>query len=871
MADDDGRWQDEAEADCSGDELALGAEASTEVGVECQRCDDKTKTCNTCDNELPVTEFQGRETRKKGKLISTYIAASCRKCDATVESYQKRKKLEWGREYRVRWKALKENKPAFKASIKAARHANPDACRGRVRIQAKDHFLKQEKTSGVTSIDRARFIPLTYPAWEERALKVKHGGFSPAQAAAKWKEWQSNSSIDRDKLGFVSGEAGFERLFCPILDEKLIDQFRGKRSAEVTETRRLKRHKKADTENFLDGKATLSEEEEACGLSSGEDQLMPLRRSGSPTPTSSMSHSAPRSVSTTSTPLLPPAPYVAKPRPKIIKRFEKAVATAEGLKMMEAILLDAATVHAAAIASYQQTRKDIFGEPEDVTVLEQWLPYETMICRKAKWALLVHGPAMVLEAARMEAIAGSAAEAEGPVKGWMHVVCLEGMRDAAESGIVAALNDDDVKLVATKLKGELKLFKGVHTDLASSIKRLRSAAAPAKDKKPKAKAQPKAQASGLVVAPAGLAKRPRKMPSLLQTQLPFESEMLRYTVHNESKIKEIVDCKIDGFPVAVNAAISVDKLMRDPSFVPPFHAFKRDFDTERTIATAGQGTRKFRAMVGDSVGCEAAAKAMEAFVPEWALEVTDAELQQHSPAAVLMSASSTMSRKGLSFFGMAKEDFAVGRDWLGFPTIRMHFHGFRVVMAWKTQEVLNFKRELDKVTGIEFEPNEKFNFKELDDFLEEVSGDRIKELLLLPSFSHGTFGAGSMLLVPPGFTIMEKTLGLTSFGIKRSLFPNEQSTITSMRDELSKLVSPPRGGLSSLTIAEAVCAARLGVAAAPSVEHTGLGAAAASSAEPTEAAAPAAETVEAAETAEPTDAAAAAAAVSDESEAEGVN
>jgi hypothetical protein len=282
--------------------------------------------------------------------------------------------------------------------------------------------------------------------------------------------------------------------------------------------------------------------------------------------------------------------------------------------------------------------------------------------------------------------------------------------------------------------------------------------------------------------------------------------MRRYNLVDDG-FQEIGDFKMDGKPIAVSAAGWIEKLMRDASFVPPFHAFKRDFDIERANAAA-QGTRKFRAMAGDSVGCEVAANAMDKFVPAWALEITDAELQQHSPAAVLTSASSTMSRKGLTFFGMAKEDFAVGRDWLGFPTLRMHFQGFRVVMAWKTSEVFEFKRDLDKAVGIDHEPTGKFNFEELDDFLEDASGDLIKDLIGLPSFCHSTFGAGSMLLVPPGFTVMEKTLGLISFGIKRSLFPNEQSTLTSMRDELSKLISPPRGGLCSLTIAEAVVKAR---------------------------------------------------------------
>jgi hypothetical protein len=561
--------------------------------------------------------------------------------------------------------------------------------------------------------------------------------------------------------------------------------------------------KKVDAQNFIEGKATLSEEEVVSGLESDEERAAIPRRAGrdkSPTPSMAMSASTTITVSATSRKEVT-TEGAPKKKAKSGKKFEKGIATAEGLKIMEAVILDAHTLHTASMALYKQTRKDIFGEPEEQAKLEQWLPYEVMITRKAKWVASLHGNAMGLETLRMDAITGAAPEAEGPVKGWMHVICLEGMRGAAESAIEAASCDDEVKLVATKLKAELKIFRGVLPDLETSIKRLRNASAPEKDKKPKAKAKAKAT----LVASSGPAKRTRKMPSLLQTQLTSDTEMRRYAF--TQGFQEIGDFKTDGKPIAVQAGGWIEKLMRDASFVPSLHAFKRDFDVERSNGVA-QPTRKFRAMAGDSAGCEACAVAMDEFVPLWALQITDAELKEHCPAAVLTSASSTMLRKGLTFFGMAKEDFAVGRDWLGFATLRMHFQGFRVVMAWKTIEVYKFKRDLDKAAGIVHDPTGKYNFKELDDFLEDAAGDHIKDLMCLPSFCHSTFGAGSMLLLPPGWTVMEKTLGLTSFGIKRSLFPNQQDTLTSMRDELEMLVSPPRGGLSSLTIADAVVKAR---------------------------------------------------------------
>ena len=84
---------------------------------------------------------------------------------------------------------------------------------------------------------RVGTIPLTYPAWEEKAKKVKHGSLNATQAYAKWEAWHDDKSIDRDHLGIVSGESGHLRLHCPLIEAKFSDSVRGTEKIHVTSSK----------------------------------------------------------------------------------------------------------------------------------------------------------------------------------------------------------------------------------------------------------------------------------------------------------------------------------------------------------------------------------------------------------------------------------------------------------------------------------------------------------------------------------------------------------------------------------------------------------------------------------------------------------
>ena len=129
--------------------------------------------------------------------------------------------------------------------------------------------------------------------------------------------------------------------------------------------------------------------------------------------------------------------------------------------------------------------------------------------------------------------------------------------------------------------------------------------------------------------------------------------------------------------------------MTDSNFALLYQAFKRDVRTEsqKEMAKDSACGRKFRAMPGDNLGAEVAAKFMDKLTPEWALVTTDEELMTHCVPGVRCSAAQTMLRKSIVFHAMGSDHHWLGRDWLGFPVLRVHIVRIRIILAFKMAEV----------------------------------------------------------------------------------------------------------------------------------------------------------------------------------------
>ena len=69
------------------------------------------------------------------------------------------------------------------------------------------------------------------------------------------------------------------------------------------------------------------------------------------------------------------------------------------------------------------------------------------------------------------------------------------------------------------------------------------------------------------------------------------------------------------------------------------------------------------------------------------MDLTPDDITENCDPKLVASASKFLLPKGIDMQAMAKDDFFIGREWLGFPTMRVHLTGFRIVLAFKMKEV----------------------------------------------------------------------------------------------------------------------------------------------------------------------------------------
>ena len=68
-------------------------------------------------------------------------------------------------------------------------------------------------------------------------------------------------ALEKDQLGVVEGVPGQERIWCPLFEYSLNEQYEKNEREHVVESKKAKRLKGIDVQEFLDGKATMSDEE----------------------------------------------------------------------------------------------------------------------------------------------------------------------------------------------------------------------------------------------------------------------------------------------------------------------------------------------------------------------------------------------------------------------------------------------------------------------------------------------------------------------------------------------------------------------------------------------------------------------------------
>ena len=96
------------------------------------------------------------------------------------------------------------------------------------------------------------------------------------------------------------------------------------------------------------------------------------------------------------------------------------------------------------------------------------------------------------------------------------------------------------------------------------------------------------------------------------------------------------------------------------------------------------------------------------------------------------------------------------------------------------------------------------DWRAIDKFLEEADGPTIEALMGTHGFRHCTMGPGTVLVCPGSYVVLEKTLALSTFGLKKTLVPNTVSAFDVLAELLRTQTSPSRGPTLTIDIAKKV-------------------------------------------------------------------
>ena len=131
----------------------------------------------------------------------------CKLCNLAVETMQRRCKLEWKDEYKVKYSALKANKQGWKQSVLDVRKSCPSLGRGKKRVLQEVSQLTHRHIKG-NKTRRARTKQwMTWPVFLEWMQKPEGGEHTFGQATDQWETFRV-TGVKSNNRGTVKGRSG---------------------------------------------------------------------------------------------------------------------------------------------------------------------------------------------------------------------------------------------------------------------------------------------------------------------------------------------------------------------------------------------------------------------------------------------------------------------------------------------------------------------------------------------------------------------------------------------------------------------------------------------------------------------------------------
>ena len=172
-------------------------------------------------------------------------------------------------------------------------------------------------------------------------------------------------------------------------------------------------------------------------------------------------------------------------------------------------------------------------------------------------------------------------------------------------------------------------------------------------------------------------------------------------------------------------------------------------------------------------------------LPDYAREVTKEELVTHFDAKFLKAATQTMLPDSISWFGMRPDTWDFATEWMGYGSIRVQIAGFQVVAMFPARPT---------AVALGLDPDSA-SMHMITDAI--CACKEFEPLFEIKGVAAGTVGPSTALIVPPGYIVLSKTIGLSTVGFKRTFMPGTAESLNAARD-IIVMKGSPKGGLLSL-------------------------------------------------------------------------
>ena len=729
---------------------------------------DGFKVCDKCDDDLPATCFDCRFDKRGGMWR---YAATCKIDCCAIEAIQRKYRVTYPEKkiYMREYTKLKKDRDRFKAEIRQVRADNPDIGKNRNNqaVKVSNNIIQHLSSKGNRTASRKGCRPFTWPAWEEYAATAQGGGYSGTQALSKWHEMKQ-IGYDEDNLGVVKGESGHKRFWVPAEELRYAEDFDERQDQLLRQAKSQKTLTALQKRDFLAGdlKAQSDCDDEANDETPKETPKKRRTSAASTAASAASPEKGPQqAIGMMQSPEngnktfdadihLPPAWEALATTIQELKETQRGVE--QGLE---------------AIRVEHLCKSD---GADDADKMSSFHAYAQTLAKRTKVAGALVSKKSLAEAKE------SLLNTEGlPVNHWDSAVSIEELSDILEE-MTHCTSHGQLKGLKTKSSTMqkrtcqmLKDCEAAGSSLIAAItreaKRQNKAKAPATTASPKAKA--KASESAV---PAE-----EDLPALFTKSAPGASTLRKIEVAGDVRGSDLIEqvASTDGKPFVV-AFGKVGKTWRqDAAFQTQYTSFKNDFMAEAHKCKTGRQQRCME--TGAASVC--VEEAMQAMMPSWAACVLPARVHQHCPPEHI--ASALRYACGYHFWGMTAKKYYIGVDWNGFGSIRFQLVGLRSIWLFPIAAIKELMsaaslREADGAAGVEPVEEEQppplnTSAAAMRDFLTQVNGERLTELINKDGVLQTNLKENEALVVPHAYMIAERTFAAAALGVKRVLLPSK--------------------------------------------------------------------------------------------------